>query len=372
MPDGKPRILYFIASYPTFSETYMHEEILALRDRYEIEVISLEQSPYPRREAHSHRVIPYEGPDFIWGRIERMDITFSLPAQRDFVEKVDVVIEDFRPDILHGHYLGMSLLLRHLAERHHIPFTIRSHSFDAVSEPPAKITVNCEAANSGWCERVLVLPPSRQRLLDAGLVPEKLVDCWPVMNFERFYNPEPRPKTGRVICAGPAIHKKAHREFIDLAALMRGSGLTFDLYTRGELQEELKAYNSAVGNPANITYADPVDMGAVYPRYDWLVYTADKKINKVGSPLAVAEAQASGIGVCWQELPGRRDEQLEYLAGAGFLYKSIEDVPAIISEPYPEEMRRAGFEAVRRCDIQATKHLISEAWDRCLATAGSR
>jgi hypothetical protein len=36
-------------------------------------------------------------------------------------------------------------------------------------------------------------------------------------------------------------------------------------------------------------------------------------------------------------------------------------------QPYPEEMRLAGIEAARRCDIEQTKHLLSDAWDRRLA-----
>ena len=93
-------------------------------------------------------------------------------------------------------------------------------------------------------------------------------------------------------------------------------------------------------------------MPAVYPEHDWLVYPSCTKINKVGLPCAIAEAQAAGLGVCWQELPGRRQEQLDFLGGGGFLFHSIDEVPSIIARPYPEVMRQAGFEAARRCDIE--------------------
>lgn len=365
-PGAKPRVLYFIVSYPTFSETYMHEEIRSLQDRFDVRIITYKESRSPRREAYDFDVIPYEDPCLVYGAIEHINVRFRRGSQKAFLDRVDAVIEEFQPDILHGHYFGMALLLRRLSERHGIPFTIRTHSMDVLSEPRKKLEANCRAANTEWCARVLSFPANRERLLERGLKEEKVVDCWPVLNFARFYRPEPRPRTGRVMCAGPAIPKKAHKEFVDLADLMRGSGLTFDLYADGPSLEATKEHNTALGGPVNITYADPDDMPDVYPQYDWLVYPADRAINKVGLPVAICEAQASGLGVCWQELPGRRDEQLEFLGGGGFLFRSIEEVPQILSRPYPEEMRQAGFAAARRCDIEATKHLLSDAWDHRL------
>ena len=67
-------------------------------------------------------------------------------------------------------------------------------------------------------------------------------------------------------------------------------------------------------------------------------------INKVGLPVSIPEAQAAGVGVCWQEMPRRREEQLEFLGGAGFVVKSMAEVPAILAQPYPEEMRLRGIE----------------------------
>jgi hypothetical protein len=165
------------------------------------------------------------------------------------------------------------------------------------------------------------------------------------------------------MCCGPAIPKKAHSDFIDLAAMMRGrSDLEFDLYSRGFTMGATRAYNAEQGNAVRLRYADPEDMPGVYPHYDWLVYTSDPQINKVGLPVGIAEAQASGIGVCWQALPGRREEQLDYLGGAGFLFESLDELPEILSRPYPNAMRLQGFEAARRSDIEGHKHLLADVW----------
>lgn len=198
----------------------------------------------------------------------------------------------------------------------------------------------------------------------SGLAAEKLISCPPTINFGRFYKPGRRPPTRRVLCTGPATRKKAHSDFIDLAASMRGTGFTFDLYAKGIYLKATSEHNEQAGHVVNMKYTDPDEMPEVYPQYDWLVYPGDKQINKVGFPVSIPEAQASGLGVCWQELPGRREEQLEFLGGGGFLFRSISEVPAILEKPYPEDMRLRGFEAAKRCDVAEQKRLFTDAWSK--------
>ena len=365
----KPRILYFIVAYPTFSETYMHEEIASLSRDFEIRIITYRKSSRPRSRAWQYDLIEYQAPCLVYGKIEDIDLNFEQPEQQDFIRQVDAIIEEFKPDVLHAHYLGMSALLKHLSERHHIPFTLRTHSMDILSEPQNKLEAYCEVANSPWCKRVIAFPASAERLVDRGLNLEQLTNSWPILNFAKFHRPDPRPLTGRVMCCGPAIKKKAHKDFIDLALMMRESHpkLKFDLYAEGPTIKETRAYNEQTGAGVKISYVDPDKMSDVYPRYDWLLYPSDPQINKVGLPVGVAEAQASGIGVCWQELPGRRQEQLDFLAGGGFLYKSLDELPAILSRPYPENMRQLGFKAAKRCDIEGHRHLLSDVWNAIAA-----
>lgn len=279
------------------------------------------------------------------------------------------MVEEFQPEVLHGHYLGMGLLLKALAEKYQLPFTKRTHSMDVLNEPEEKLRVLCEAANSRWCKQVIAFPGNVKRLATAGLQRDKITECWPVINFDQFYKPEPRPRTGRILCVGPVFPKKAHGDFIKLAVLMRDRELQFDLYGLGAYLPEIRKLNQQHGGAVNLTYADPEEMADVYQRYDWIVYPSDTKIGKVGLLAAIAEAQACGLGVAWQELPGRREEQLEFLGGAGFLFKNIHEVPEILARPYPEEMRLAGFKASRRCDVDSHKHLLSEVWARAVASS---
>jgi hypothetical protein len=343
----------------------MHEEMRSVADEVDFKIITYRVAPHPRRDPFPYEVIDYDDACLVYDPFRKIDREFGSAGQQIFLDRVGQVIRRFQPDVLHAHYFGLTLLLAKLAEVHGVPFTVRTHSMDVLSEPPEKIAALCQAANSPWCMRLLAYPAFRSQLIEVGLRPEKVVACWPAVAFRRFYRPERRAPTGRILCAGPAIKKKAHREFVDLATRMRGSGLRFDLYTEGLSDlEETRAYNASLGSPAHITYADPDDMPDVYPRYDWLVYPADRKINKVGFPVSIAEAQAAGLGVCWQKLPGRREEQLEFLGGAGFLFQSIEDVPAILSRPYPARMRRRGLENARKCDIEGHKGLLTEVWHK--------
>jgi glycosyltransferase involved in cell wall biosynthesis len=361
-----------MVAYPAFSETYMHEEIRSLREQFEIKIITYRKSTRQRLRAWEYTRIEYKDPCLVYSPIEEINQDFNDPSQLEFLRRVDAVIEEFKPDVMHGHYFGLSLLLKQLAEKHGTPFTLRTHSMDILSEPIEKLEACSKAANSPWCKRVLAFPASCERLADRGLDPGKIESCWPVMNFRRFYNPLGRPLTERVMCCGPAIEKKAHKDFIDLAAKMRGrSELQFDLYARGHFLRATQIYNLRRGGVVNIAYVDPDEMSDVYPRYDWFIYPSDPGINKVGLPVGIAEAQASGLGVCWQELPGRRQEQLDYLGGGGFLFKSIDELPEILSRPYPEEMRLLGFEAARRCDIEEHKSLLSSVWESIADGAGS-
>lgn len=357
------RVLYFIVRYPTFSETYMHEEIRSVRDRYEVDIVTYALCIDPRQEPFPYHYVPYLDTCLVYGKFGSVNRDFSSLRQRFFLDRIDRLIEEFRPDVMHAHYFGLALLLDNLSQRHGIPYTLRTHSMDVLSEPEDKLKVLCETVSRPACLRVLTFPRFRETLLRHGASSDRLVDCWPVLNFGRFAT-EGRASGGRrVMCAGPAIRKKRHGDFVDLAARMRGSGFSFELYARGPSLLKTRAHNLASGSPVQIAYVDPDQMPAVYREHDWLVYPSDPAVNKVGLPVSIVEAQAAGLGVCWQELPGRRDEQLEFLGGAGLLFQSIDEVPALLEAGYPEAMRARGLENARKCDIQGHRHLLTEAWD---------
>ncbi len=344
----KLRVLYILQEYPSASETYMHEEIASLWDTYDIKIITIDKAWVERKNS-----FPY---------------VFINQNEQDFLKNLAGVIKSFQPHVMHMHWFTYVPLVGALSQYFNIPFTVRTHSFDILSSSKETLKKYCNIANSRWCLGVLCFPAFEKILIDCELSKDKILPCWPVINYQRFYNPKKLVQTNRVLSVGAALPKKDYNKFIDLADIMRDSGMEFNLFiTSYAIIDDLRSYNKQKGTPVKtITWVEPEEMPNVYQQHDWLVYTSNPDINTVGLPVGIAEAQASGIAVCWQELPGRREEQLEFLGGAGYLFKSIEEVPALIQQPYPEEMRLKGLENAKKCDIELHKVLLTQVWDNIL------
>jgi glycosyltransferase involved in cell wall biosynthesis len=365
----KPRVLYIVTKYPEFSETYIHEEMVSVSDAYELRILNYERARDVREHGLPHLFVKYRDTNLTYGSFKNINSEFTNAAQRNLVKAADHIIETFRPDFMHGHYMPNVWLMRFLADRHKLPFTLRTHSFDLMGIKPNRMESMLRAVDTPYCRGIFGFREFRDIFLDFGIPAAKLHDSWPVCKVEAFYNEAAREPTRRVLCAGPCTPKKAHEDFVDLAEMMRGSGYQFDLYAKGLHLEKIKKYNAGKGSPVNIMYADPEQMPNVYRKYDWLVYPTNTKVNLVGLPVAVIEAQASGIGVCLQEQTKRQQVQLDFLGGGGHLFKSIEDVPALISKPYSEEMRIAGLRNCWKCDVSIHKEMLDNIW-RDIATDG--
>src|SRR5215213_778364 len=94
---SKPRVMYILNYFPSIVESYMQVEIEALRDEYEIRVIC------------SHRAEP------------------SIKDHHPFLETTDTAqiieaIKEFRPHVLHGHWLHQVGVLSGLAKHTQTPF----------------------------------------------------------------------------------------------------------------------------------------------------------------------------------------------------------------------------------------------------------
>lgn len=354
--SNKPRVMFLLKEYPQISQTYIKNEIEALAEDYEI------------------RIVTRKGPD----------IPYDNHLQHSFAKDMDDFVEEvrtFRPDILHTHYLTELRFIGQLAEITGIPFTVRTHSFDTIAlrkkslkgrikqmirrQPPLERTPwfveGIRAMDSDLCLGVLTFPCSRPWLRRAGVSEGKLIDCFPVVRYAHFH--DRGPNGDAVMNTGVATGKKAMPDFLRLAKKVPGRD--FNLYAMGYQIDWLKDKDAEMG--AGVNFIDPVqpeDMPAEYKKHRWLVYTGDFDIPTVGWPMAIAEAQAAGVGVC---MPNLRPDLAQYVGeGAGVLYDSIDELPAIVSGPVPEEMRERGFEQARKSDIDRHKHLLTDLWDSAL------
>lgn len=351
----RPRIAYLLRTYPQISQTYIKTELEAVRDDYEIEITCLK----PANFAYTHHA-PYR----------------ILAAESAIRER----IEAFAPAALHVHFLNQLERVGPLARQLGIPFTVRAHSFDSLALRPRSLgsrfghrlraegrarlrkdgSIRRAVAwlNDEHCLGALVFPFARPLLEAAGVRPDKLIDCWPVIDRARF--DDRSPNGNDIMDMGAALPKKQMADFLRLAQLAPGPA--YRLYGMGYSIAELAAANARMGQPVEIVApVEPEAMPAVYKRHRWLVYTASPQIGTVGWPMAIAEAQAAGVGVCMRAI---RPDVREYLGDAGIVYDDVAELIEIVRKPVPEELREAGFEQSKRSDIARHKHLLTDLWDR--------
>jgi hypothetical protein len=337
---SKPRVLYVLVQYPQLSETYIRAEIAAIEAGFDVEIISLTPADYPYR-------------DFF---------PFKLLSTREAIQRE---IERFRPHVLHTHWLHTQLeLVIGLARDNDTPFTVRAHSFDTLFAPPGvpgALAHAVEGLNSELCLGVLALPFSVQNLIRAGIGAAKIKAVFPVVDYANFL--DRGPNGDAVMNVGASLPKKKFEDFVELAASI--PELEFNLYSIGYGSAALEAANEAQGSPVRIRRAvEPGDMPAIYKQHRWLVVTASKEMGTVGWPLCIAEAQAGGVGVC---VPNLRSDLRDYVGESGFFYDSIHEVRDIITRPYPEHMREAGFEQARKSDVAVHKSVLTDLWQLAAA-----
>ena len=270
----------------------------------------------------------------------------------------------------------MAPILHKLSCKTKVPFTIRAHSFDVLGKSDrlssvrriinnfrikpffpgfSPKSVSC-LINSESCLGILAFPFARELLVSVGIKDTKIYDCYPVMSYKKFMNKSPNGKG--VMNIGACIPKKKMEYFIDLAKLVPER--PFNLYSIGYETPKISNYNKLHGSPVKILdVIEPELMPEEYKKNQWLVYTADATFNTVGWPLAVAEAQASGVGVCF---PNLRKDLNEYIGGAGIIYDSINELPDIIRNDVPVSLRDLGFEIAKKSDIDTHISILLSLW----------
>lgn len=337
MPSEKPRVLMVLNSYPQLSQTYIQTEIDALLVDHEVRIISRREPDRASRDPH----------DYL-----RTDDETVMREQ----------IRAWRPHVLHGHWLHNAVVLHRLARATQTPFTVRAHSFDVLKRggggtvPTHFVRHAAAVLADELCLGVLTFPFTRPLLERAGVPSAKIVDCFPVVDFRRFHDRGPNGPA--IMNVGACTPKKRMEDFLWLGS--RLPELEFDLYCIGYQTPEIEAENRRLGSPVRIR--EPLEhreMPAVYKRHRWLVYTASAEINTVGWPLAVAEAQAAGVGVC---VPAIRPDVRTFVGEGGVVYESVAELLDLLPKPVPEARRELGFEQARRSDIRAHLHRLTDLW----------
>ncbi|MDX3458201.1 glycosyltransferase [Streptomyces sp. ME02-8801-2C] len=266
-------------------------------------------------------------------------------------------VEEFQADVLHGHYAHHAPALRRLARRTGVPFTVRAHSYDLLAKPAVRDEA-VASFNDDLCLGVLTFPFTVDLLLSWGVSDKKVVPCRPVVDVGRFADTS--VNGDMIMNVGACLPKKNHELFIDLARSVPER--TFNLYAMGYESRRIAEYNRASGNPVVMhPLVEHRLMPTEYKKHRWLVYTASAELRTVGWPMAVAEAQAAGVGVCMQNI---RPDLKEYVGSAGFLFDSLDEVADIIAQPFPDDRRELGFRQAGLSDINHHLPLLESLWTR--------
>jgi hypothetical protein len=331
---SKPqRILYITRQYPQVTESYIETELRVLVERgYDVHVITLNPATDPRRETHAFRYIP----------------------QRD-EEAVARAVREIGPDVVHGHELDNARRIADAARVAGVPFTIRTHSYDVLGLPEERMRGLAAHLAGEDCLGVLGFPFAREPLLAVGVDPERFHEVWPVLDYDRFH--DRGPNGDRVMNLGACQPKKGMDQYVRLASELPERG--FDLFAVGFGIDRVRALNDALGAPVSfMPLTEHSRMPAEYKAHEWLVYTAAERT--VGWPVAVAEAQAAGVGVCMQLV---REDIREYVGDAGYVFETTDELHEILSAPFSPERRELGFEHARRSDARGHVGLLERLWE---------
>jgi glycosyltransferase involved in cell wall biosynthesis len=268
----------------------METELRVLEERgHTVDVIALNVATDPRRNTHSFRYIPQD----------------DEPA-------IAAAVRELQPDVIHSHELDTARRAHEASSAAGVPFTLRTHSYDVMGFSEDRMRALGEYLNDDRCAGVLGFPFALEPLSRTGVREEKIHACHPVVDYDRFHDES--ENGAAVMNLGACQPKKGMDQFIQLARKMPER--EFNLWAIGFGLETIRQLNESMGSPVTLRNGCEHDeMPAHYKQHEWLVYTAAERT--VGWPVAVAEAQAAGVGVCMQRV---RPDLDDYVGDAGFVF----------------------------------------------------
>ena len=235
-------------------------------------------------------------------------------------------------------------------------YSIRTHSFDVIGKSLDYISQFKDAINSDRCCGIICFPFLKKKFIEAGIMSHKIFTSYPVVDVKRFLNRSENQEG--VMNVGAAIPKKNMKEFFYIAN--ENPGIRFSLYGIGYDIKKLEKQNESLRNKVIIKDClEPWQMASEYKKNNWLLYTACHNLKNVGWPMAIAEAQASGLGILMKNI---RPDLKEYIGSAGFLYDTPEEASKILQCQYPAEMREAGFKQAQKSSLDNHLHLLKTVW----------
>ena len=285
---GKLRIGYVLWDFPTFSQTFVMNELRWLvENNYEVKVF---YKGKPDKEADL---------DF---KIEYIQIRDAADLIRN--------IHEFDINMLHTHfaYPTCTELTYPAAQETGVPFTLSAHALDIFHHENDRKNKIGEMGRSKYCKRIFV--PGNfhyEYLVERGVPEEKIMFLRQATNYEieetiNINSPRFKRDIKSVITIARFVEKKGIDTLIDAAKILDEENLIFKIYGYGPLEEELQKQITDL-NLKNVTIEGPIEgngaLKKVYQEGDIFVLPCRRTSNgdMDGIPTVIFEAMAYGIPV---------------------------------------------------------------------------
>ena len=254
--------------------------------------------------------------------------TTNVPLER--------AIEQFRPHLIHAHWLGHAHQFAPLATRHGLPLTVRGHGFECTPEA-------IRALQSEPSVRSIYLHPHWPRLLNDQAKLRGVATGF----APHLYHLSPKDRR-LVFRTAAALPSKELKLFIDLAADCPEFEFVLAVapaLRREEYLGELVEYNRSRKQPVRLLIGLAHEEVARWMRTAGIYLHTIAPDSNIGGPVSIAEAMATGCYV----LARRLDPLVEYIGPAGGFYDSHAEAAERLRETlrWPE----ARWREAERCSV---------------------
>ena len=320
-PQNLFKVLIYCDDYPQLSESYVATEIdWFLRQGIEVEVYSCREAGAPgeaRVKIHT--------------------------------DSLDDVIDAFKPDLIHAHWLNMGKQVSELMKQYDIPITVRAHGFEF-----NKALIN-NLVNDEKIKAIYTFPTLIKRHIK-GKISKKIIPTNSCFNSNRFFPSLTKDKR-LVLRAGACLPTKNIEAFIQVAS--RCSDYKFILAmvkvkALPDMPKHLIELNESLGSPVeirfNVGYSEMTELVAKAGIY---MHTFGFQ-QPYGMPVSIVESMATGA-ICL--LPDTSDYRA-YAGDSNLFYKDINHAVHHLNE-----IKKWGKEEWRDRGISNSNHAYDKHMD---------
>ncbi|WPL14162.1 Putative teichuronic acid biosynthesis glycosyltransferase TuaC [Thiorhodovibrio litoralis] len=274
------RVAYILHEYPVTSQTFVKDEIEAVRN-LGVEVIVL-AVPSVSKSA------------------------FSASGLRGKWVTLKECVEGFRPDIIHTHFVEphCAAMVANICESLEIPFTVKPHAYDIFRQDYQRANRIKKIGRSPYCLAVFALGYYHHCfLIRQGVPPESVHLVRNVTDWARYFNSDRKklaPRIKRIIAVGRYVEKKGFDLIIRAFRAVSDSDLRLHVVGEGRLYEQ---YRSLAEGDSRIhierKFKTRKEIAEVLKYSDLFVLPCriDGKNDSDGLPTVLIESLAAGVPV---------------------------------------------------------------------------